>query len=68
MMEKLDRRFGTVAIESGFITVGQLVSAMKIQIQDELKGAKHRLIGKILLDEGYITDIQIEEVLKTMRL
>jgi hypothetical protein len=68
MMEKLDRRFGTVAIESGFITVGQLVGAMKIQIQDELKGAKHRLIGEILLDEGYITDIQIEEVLKTMRL
>lgn len=68
MMEKLDRRFGTVAIKSGFITVHQLVNAIKIQIQGELKGAKHRLIGEILRDEGYITDIQIDKVLKTMGL
>lgn len=67
-MEKLNRRFGTLAINSGFITIGQLFNAMKIRIQDELKGAKYRLIGKILRDEGYITDIQIEKVLKTMRL
>ena len=67
-MERLEKRFGTVAVESGFITSGQLVAAMKIQILDELNHGKYRLIGEILRDEGHMTNAQIDEVLKAMRL
>ena len=65
-VEKLDKRFGIVAIENGFITAEQLIEAMKIQVFEDLEGAKHRLIGEILQHKGYITHIQIDEVLRLM--
>ena len=63
---KLDKRFGAVAIDKGFITLENLIEAMKIQILENLQGIDHRLIGQILWEEGYIKTEQIKEVLKTM--
>lgn len=65
-MGKLDKRFGTVATEKGFITIEQLFEAMKIQILEGLEGNKHRLIGQILWENGYMNTQQINEVLKSM--
>ena len=62
----LDKRFGTVAIDKGFITLENLIEAMKIQILENLQGLDHRLIGQILWEEGYIKTEQINEVLKSM--
>ena len=59
----LDRRFGNLAIEKGFITKYELYEALRSQ-QQEKEGDEHpRYIGKILEDLGYMTDEQIEEVL-----
>jgi hypothetical protein len=63
---KLDKRFGAVAIDKGFITLENLIEAMKIQILENLQGIDHRLIGQILWEEGYIKTEQINEVLKSM--
>ncbi|MDH3357896.1 MAG: hypothetical protein OET81_02975 [Desulfobacteraceae bacterium] len=63
---KLDKRFGAVAIDKGFITLENLIEAMKIQILENLQGIDHRLIGQILWEEGYIKTEQIDEVLKSM--
>ena len=63
---KLDKRFGAVAIEKGFITLEHLIEAIKIQILENLQGLDHRLIGQILWEEGYIKTEQINEVLKSM--
>ena len=63
---KLDKRFGSVAVEKKFITIENLYEAMKIQIQDDLSGSVHRPIGQILWELGVITNEQIGEVLKTM--
>lgn len=63
---KLDKRFGTVAVDKGFITLENLIEAMKIQILENLQGIDHRLIGQILWEEGYIKTEQINEVLKSM--
>ena len=63
---KLDKRFGAVAIDKGFITLENLIEAMKIQISENLEGIDHRLIGQILWEEGYIKTEQINEVLKSM--
>jgi hypothetical protein len=63
---KLDKRFGAVAIEKGFITLENLIEAMKIQIFENLQGIDHRLIGQVLWEEGYIKTEQINEVLKSM--
>jgi len=62
----LDKRFGSVAIDKGFITLENLIEAMKIQILENLDGSDHRLIGQILWEEGYIKTEQINEVLKAM--
>lgn len=62
----LDKRFGAVAIDMGFITLEQLFEAMKIQITENLEGTEHRLIGQILWEKGYIKTEQINEVLKQM--
>ena len=66
VVEKLDKRFGIVAIENRFIDTEQLLKAMEIQVCEGVEGAPHRLIGEILLDKGYITVDQIEQVLKLM--
>ncbi|MFO7555695.1 MAG: hypothetical protein R6W88_10890 [Desulfobacterales bacterium] len=64
--EKLDKRFGAIAIQKGFITLEQLLDAMKVQIVEDLEDAEHRLVGQILWERGYISTEQIKEVLESM--
>jgi len=63
---KLDKRFGAIAIQKGFITLEQLLDAMKVQIVEDLEDAEHRLVGQILWERGYISTEQIKEVLESM--
>lgn len=63
---KLDKRFGALAIDKGYITLEHLIEAMKIQILENLQGLDHRLIGQILWEEGYLKTEQINEVLESM--
>ena len=65
-IEQLEKRFGTVAAEKGFITKDELIEAMNIQVKEDIEGKKHRLIGTILFDLGAITLQQVDEVLKSM--
>ena len=65
-VKKLDKRFGTVAIEKGFVEPEHIFEAMEIQILENLEGTEHRLIGQILWEKGYITTKQIDEVVKSM--
>ena len=63
---RLDKRFGAVAIEKGFITLENLIEAIKIQVTENLEDSEHRLIGQILWEKGYLTTDQINEVIKSM--
>jgi hypothetical protein len=65
-IEELDRRFGAIAVEKGFITSHQLLDALEIQTKEDLVGRNHRLIGKILSDKGFVTPPQIKEILVSM--
>jgi hypothetical protein len=62
-IEHYEKQFGIIAIEKGFITAENLIETLKIQIEEELENKTHRLIGEILLDKGYITPTQIQDVL-----
>ena len=65
--ELREKRFGTVAVERGFITIDQLSKAIKTQLTDNLEEGKgHQRLGTILLGQGAITRIQIDEVLGFM--
>lgn len=57
------RRFGQVAVERGFITPGQLKKALAEQVDDDLAGKHHRLLGEILFEKKLMTENQVEAVL-----
>ncbi len=56
-------RFGQVAVKRGFITADQLKDALREQVDDDLAGRRHRLLGEILLEKNRMTAAQIEAVL-----
>ncbi len=65
-IQKIDNRFGVTAVKNGFISREQLFEALKIQLAEDLKGVKHRLIGEILRVKEYITEAQIDKVVESM--
>jgi hypothetical protein len=65
-IEELYKRFGAIAVEEGFITIDQLMDALEVLVREELSGIKRRLIGRILFDLGFVTLLQIKEVLASM--
>ena len=65
-IEHYEKQFGIMAIEKGFITADNLIETLKIQVEEEIQDKTHRLIGEILLDKGYITPTQIQDVLDSI--
>ena len=65
-IEKMDKRFGEVAIEKGFIDPEQLMASLKIQAGEEREQGKHRIIGAILVEYGFMNISQVEEVIHSM--
>ena len=63
---QLEKRFGDIAIEKGFVSPEQLVEALKIQAMDDIEKGKHRLIGRIILEQGIVTLDQIDAVLDVL--
>jgi hypothetical protein len=57
--KEFKKRFGTMAVEEGFITVEQLLKAIKTQILEDIGTYTHRPIGAILFEQGSIRDHQI---------
>ena len=64
--QHLEKRFGVVAVEKGFATPEQIVETMRIQVLEDIECGKHRLIGRILLEQGILNLAQIDEVLETL--
>lgn len=65
-IEHLEKRFGIAAVEKGFVTSDQVIEALTIQVAEDLSIGKHRVIGRILLENELITLSQLDEVLKSM--
>ncbi len=66
LADKYCQRFGYLAVEMGFSTAEQVQEAMSEQVADDLANRSHRLMGRILLDKGWITPPQIEIVLNEL--
>ncbi len=67
-MPAFEKRFGLIAIEKGFITKDQLHKALIIQVEDNVQGKPHKIIGDILIDLGYITPEQANEIFLYIRI
>lgn len=59
-------RFGQIAVNMKFITEAQLKEALCCQIEEELSGHGHRLLGAILFGKGWMTSDQIEQVMNAL--
>ncbi|MDH4264178.1 MAG: hypothetical protein OEW45_00950 [Deltaproteobacteria bacterium] len=64
--EHLEKRFGVLAVEKGFVTADQVIEALKIQVMEDIEKGQHRLIGRILLEQGLITLSQIDDLLDSL--
>ncbi len=56
-------RFGQIAVEMGYINEDQLKEALCSQVDDDISGRGHRIIGTILFENGWMESEQIETVL-----
>lgn len=56
-------RFGQVAVELGYIAEKHLTEALGCQVHEELNGKGHRLLGKILYEQGRMSAGQIDQVM-----
>lgn len=59
-------RFGSIAVYRKYVTLAQVQQALTTQIEDNVNGGKHRLLGDILLENNWITDEQVESILSEM--
>jgi hypothetical protein len=66
LAEQYFPRFGKIAIDMGFVTAKQLKEAIIEQVEDDIVDKPHRPIGKILLENSWITKEQIGIVLKEL--
>ena len=66
-VEVHDKRFGVIAVEKEYITKEQLFEALKIQVEEDISGKPHTLIGIILIKLGYLTNEEADHVLLTMK-
>jgi hypothetical protein len=65
-IEVHDKRFGVIAVEKRFITKEQLFEALRVQVEEDLSGKSHALIGIILIRLGYLSPEQADEVLSVI--
>ena len=61
-----EMRFGVVAINKGYVTPEQVIEALNIQVKEDISAGKHRRVGEILFELGYLTDMHLDEVLKEL--
>ena len=64
--EQLEKRFGVLAVEKGFVSPEQIQEALEIQVTENIEKKKHRFIGTILVEQGHLKHSQTSEVLKAM--
>ena len=56
-------RFGSIAVSRKYVTLEQVQQALAIQVEDNVNGGKHLLLGDILLENNWITKEQVESIL-----
>jgi hypothetical protein len=58
--------FGDVAVRKGYISPVQLFRCLQLQRDEDMAGLAHRLIGEIMVDQGYLSPWELEDVISSM--
>ncbi len=64
--EDREERFGAMAEKKGYISWPQLLEALEIQIEENTEKGEDRFIGDVLCDLGFMTKLQVKDVLESM--
>lgn len=59
-------RFAELAVKKGYVKPDRVKDAMSEQLDDDLNNRPHRLIGRILMDMGWMSPQQVEAVLNEL--
>jgi len=62
----LQLRFGIIAVKKKFATLQQVSKALEVQFAENVSEGKHRRIGDILVDMGFMTPSQVKEVAESV--
>lgn len=66
LSKKYCPRFAQIAVEMSLVTPNQVKEALAEQLDDDLLNRPHRLIGRILLELGWMKPEQVELVLNEL--
>jgi hypothetical protein len=61
-------RFGTIAYHRRYVTREQIQQVLAEQVEDNLSGRPHRLLGMIFREKGWLTEEQEKSILDEMGL
>ena len=64
--EQIYKRFGMIAVKKGFVSKDHMVEALVTQATENHQTGRHRLIGKILLENGLLSPSPLSEILETI--
>jgi hypothetical protein len=59
-------QFGKIAVGKGFVTAAQLKIALDEQVEYSLSNRRHRFVGCILFEHGWITGKQIDIIVNEL--
>jgi hypothetical protein len=59
-------RFGSIAYQRRYLTKEQIQEALSEQVEDNLSGRPHRLLGTIFREKGWLTEEQEKSILADM--
>jgi hypothetical protein len=65
-LNTFNHRFGTLAIEMGFVTIEQVLGVIFEQVMDDHYRKRHTKIGRIMIDKGLMSKEQVEAVLEKL--
>ena len=66
LSDKYCPRFAQIAVEKGYVSHDNAKVALSRQLDDDLAGKPHKLIGSIFLENGWMTPQHIELVLNDL--
>lgn len=64
---RFEPRFGEAAVSRGYLTVEQLIKAMSVQVREEVMNGRHRLLGEIVAELGFMDDDEVKKVLRDIK-
>lgn len=59
-------RFGTLAIEMGFVTIEQVLGVIFEQVMDNHYRKQQKKIGRLMIEKGLMSSKQVDAVLKKL--